>query len=275
MHCVPDARAHGLNGYREIIETVAWGLRALGYQTTYSINNFDPHATNIIFGAHMLPVEVMQRLPPDSIVYSLEQARNLKPEQLSPSVHFMARHFQIWDYSHANIQVWHDLGTPRLKIVPIGYAPILTRIPKPAVQDIDVLFYGMTGVSRLNALHSLSHAGLTVVFVSGLYGPARDELISRAKLVLNINLYDFARIFEIVRVSYLFANSKAVVATRDPGVFVEPDVEPAIRFTVFETLIEDCQQLLRHDEERAALEARGFETIRQRDVREILKPALS
>jgi hypothetical protein len=274
MHCIPDARAHGLQGYREILETLVWGLRELGHETAYSINNFDPRATNIVFGAHLLPVEVMKRLPADTVVYSLEQARGLKPEQLAAPIHFMARQFQIWDYTEANAQVWRDLGTPRLRIVPIGYAPILTRIPKPGVQDIDVLFYGMSGTSRLNAVHVLSHAGVVVMFVSGLYGPARDELIGRAKLVLNINLYDFANIFEIVRVSYLFANCKAVVALRDAGLFVEPDVEPAVRFTIMEKLVQDCVELLKNDAVRAGLETRGFEVIRKRDIRELLRPAL-
>ena len=38
----------------------------------------------------------------------------------------------------------------------------------------------------------------------------RDDLIARAKVVLNINKHQ-AKIFEIVRVSYLMANAKAVV----------------------------------------------------------------
>jgi hypothetical protein len=274
MHCIPDPRAHGLRGYREIIETLVWGLRESGHEASYSVNQFDSQATNIVFGAHLLPVEVMQKLPANTIIYSLEQARNLRPEQLAPSIHFMARQFQIWDYTEANVEVWRSLGAPRLRIVPIGYAPVLTRIPKPAVQDIDVLFYGMTGTSRLNAIHVLSHAGLVVMLVSGIYGPARDELIARSKIVLNINLYDFANIFEIVRVSYLLANYKAVVAIKDPGVFVEPDVEAAVRFTVLEKLAPDCIELLGNEVAREALEERGFDVIRRRDIRELLRPAL-
>ena len=47
------------------------------------------------------------------------------------------------------------------------------------------------------------------------YGGKRDALIARAKVVLNIHYYA-AQVFEIVRVSYLLANSKAVVTEIGP-----------------------------------------------------------
>ena len=94
-----------------------------------------------------------------------------------------------------------------------------------------MLMYGLSGERRLQTFHGLSQLGLSAVFVSGLYGAARDELISRAKVVLNINLYARMRILEIVRVSYLLANKKAVVADRDANTSVEDDVmRDAVRF---------------------------------------------
>jgi hypothetical protein len=275
MHCIPSPRQHGLYGYKEVIDTVAWGLAELGHEPSYAVNAFDPKATNIIFGAQMLAVELLQKLPADSIVYSLEQARNVKPADMPVQVRYFAEHFEIWDYSPANLQAWRDLQAPRVKIVAVGYAPVLTRIPQAATQDLDVLIYGTTGANRLQALHELSHAGLTVLFVSGLYGEARDNLISRSKIVLNINLYDFAQIFEVVRVSYLFANSKAVVATRDPQTFVEADIGSGVLFTTLAHLVEDCRHLVEHDDARRALEAKGFDVITQRDIRTILRAALT
>ena len=29
---------HGLNGYKEVIETVSWGLEQLGHQVSYAVN---------------------------------------------------------------------------------------------------------------------------------------------------------------------------------------------------------------------------------------------
>ena len=127
----------------------------------------------------------------------------------------------IWDYSKANLDPWKMLGATSVKIVPIAYAPILTRILKPAEQDIDVLLYGISGGKRLEAFQILSQAGLKVMFFSGLYGDARDQLIARSKIILNVNLYNFAQIFEIVRVSYLLANKKAVVSVIDQNTFLK------------------------------------------------------
>jgi hypothetical protein len=275
MHCIPNARLHGLNGYKEVIDTLAWGLTEIGHDASYAINAFDPKATNIVFGAQMLPVELLKRLPADSIIYSLEQARNLKPAEMPVQVRFFAERLEIWDYSSANLPAWRELGAPRVKLVPVGYAPILTRIKQAGTQDLDILLYGMSGPDRLQAFHNLSLAGLTVLFVSGLYGNARDDLIARAKIVVNVNLYNFAQIFEVVRVSYLFANRKAVVAVKDQQTFVEADIGAGVKFTTVEQLVEDCRDLLEHDEARLVLEAKGFEIMTRRDIRGILRGVLA
>lgn len=274
MHCVPHPRMHGLNGYMEVIESVEWGLSQLGHEVGYSLNKYHPSAINIIFGAQVLPLEFLKQIPSNSIVYNFEQLRGLQKEQIRPEVHYYAEHFQIWDYSIPNIDCWKGFGVDNAKLVPVGYAPVLTRIPKCDVQDIDVLIYGLSGEKRLNAFHDLSHSGLSIVFASGLYGDARDTLISRAKVVLNINLYDSSRIFEIVRVSYLLANKKAVVAILDGNTFVEKDVNNAVKFTTMEKLVADCVRLVDNDKERRRLEKAGYEAFAKRDIKEILEKAL-
>ncbi len=274
MHCILHPRVHGPKGYLEVIETIAWGLRELGHQTSYALNRIDPGAINIIFGAQMLPMEYLQQLPANSIIYDLEQLRNLTAAEIKPQMHYVAQRFEVWEYSAANLPAWHEMGARRVKTVPVGYAPVISRIVKAATQDIDVLLYGMSGVKRLQAVHDLSQAGLATVFVSGLYGKARDDLIARSKIVLNVNVYEHAQIFEIVRVSYLLANRKAVVATKDSATVTEPDIESAVKFTSAEQLMSDCLYLVEHDDARAALETKGFELFSQRDVRDILRTAL-
>jgi hypothetical protein len=274
LHCIPNPKMHGLNGYIEVIQTVKWGLEQLGHQVSYAINNFDSNATNIVFGAQMLPIEMMKKLPNDTIMYNFEQLRGLDTNQVKKEILHFARHFKVWDYSSANTTAWASYGNTTLHIVPICYAPILSRIQKPDNQDIDILIFGLTGKNRLLAFNSLSRAGLSSVFVSGLYGAARDELISRAKIVLNINLYQHSQIFEIVRVSYLLANRKAVVAILDPGTFVEDDIRPVIKFTTLEKIVDDCVHLLAHEDDRIKIENAGFDCIAKRDIRDVLRNAL-
>jgi hypothetical protein len=277
MHCIPDPRMHGLTGYKEVIETVAWGLEQLGHRATYAVNDRASGATNIVFGAQVMTVSALSDLPPGTVIYNFEQLRDVPVERIRGEIRHYARlpHLTIWDYSAANLPSWRSLGRPDAKIVPVGYAPILSRIPRAAQQDIDVLLYGMSGERRLQTFHGLSQLGLSTLFVSGLYGEARDELISRAKIVLNINLYAQMRIFEIVRVSYLLANKKAVVADRDANTFVEDDVRNAVSFSSsLKELLELCAKLVSSDSERRALEERGFACISRRDIKAILERAL-
>ena len=236
MHRIPDPRMHGLNGYKEVIETVGGDSSNLATAPLYAVNERAAGATNIVFGAQIMPVAALAELAPGTIIYNFEQLRDVSVERIRGEIRSYAQvpHFTIWDYSAANLPTWRALGRHDVKIVPVGYAPILSRIPKAARQDIDVLLYGLSGERRLQTFHGLSQLGLVTLFVSGLYGAARDELISRAKVVLNINLYAQMRIFEIVRVSYLLANKKAVVADLDVNTSIDDDVRDAvqIRFVV-------------------------------------------
>ena len=275
VHYIPNPRLHGLWGYLEIIQTIRWGLEQLGHQVSYAVNTINNGATNIIFGAQLLPMDFLLQIPADSIIYNLEQTKGLVPEQIREQIPYIAKAFRVWDYSTANLQAWQDLGCKQIKIVPIAYAPLLSRIKKPKIQDIDILFFGIAGEKRLTAFNMLSNAGFSCVFVSGLYGDARDQLIARSKLVLNVNLYDHARIFEIARVSYLLANKKAVVSILEPDTYIEDDIRPGVKFTLPETLLADCTALLEQNTERLRYEQTGFSLFTNRDVKKILSTALA
>jgi hypothetical protein len=273
-HIVPSKNLHGPNGYKEVIDTIQWGLQELGHAVTYGLNTTSDTATNIIFGAQLMSMEALEKLPPETIVYNFEQGKGWKPEDIRPQIRTAAQRFHIWDYSAANADVWKSLGAEKLKVVPVGFAPILKRIPKPLAQDIDVLIYGRSGQDRLEAFHFLAESGLTTVFVCGLYGNARDELIARSKLVLNINLYGKSKTFEIVRVSYLIANAKAVVADIDSDTVIDDDMRSAVHITSGPELVHDCQSLVSDDRRRMALEQAGFDAMQKRDIRVFLEQAL-
>lgn len=273
MHCIPNLN-HEPNGYKEVVDTIRWGLEQLGYEVSYAVNSYNPSCTNIIFGAQMLPIEMMSHFSDNTIIYNLEQLRGLEPFQIRPEIHFCAKHFEVWEYSREHLKAWESIGNTTAKLVPIGYAPILTQIIKPVHQDIDVLIYGSSGEQRLKAFDLLAKAGLSSVFVCGLYGESRDNLIARSKIVLNINILPISQIFEIVRVSYLLANKKAVVATLDANTAVEDDIKSCIKFSTLENLVADCSQLIDNDTMRTNFENSGFEVFSHRDIRNILKNTL-
>ena len=113
------------------------------------------------------------------------------------------------------------------------------------------------------------------MYVCGLYGRSRGSLIARAKLVLNINRYSQSRVFEIVRVSYLLANKKAVLSTFEPDTVIEDDTRSCVRLTDFERLATDCRFLAENSKARHLLEDIGFSTFSQRDIQQILRLAIT
>jgi len=267
---------HGLRGYREVVQTLQWGLSELGHEVSVTENSIAANCTNILIGHVVVPAERLAALPKDTIIYNLEQMGSVPVEGLSLCCQIVADRFQIWEYSPCNLDAWKRFRAVRPPvIVPVSWAAPLERISKGVAEDIDVLLYGKSCASRLEVFHELSEAGVRCVFACGLYGAERDALIARSKIVLNINFYHQTRIFEVVRASYLLANRKAVLADRHPETFVEPDLEEAVCFASRETLVQRCLNLLNDEPARKELETRGYEIFRRRDIRETLKPALA
>ena len=182
----------------------------------------------------------------------------------------------MWDYSGANIPTWgHLLPRYPVRHMPICYAPVLSRISKADEQDIDILIYGAVGEKRLSAFSLLAKTTRSVVFAYRLYGLGRDNLIARSKVVLNISENHYGRIFEIVRVSYLMANAKAVISDMWPDSYIETDLPNGVIFTPFESIVAACEDLLADEPSRVRVERRALECIARRDIRYFLAAALA
>lgn len=281
---VPEKTMHVIAGYDDVTTTIVWGLRSLGHAASYGINHVRPDATNIIFGAHNLQLDVLKSFRRDTIVYNLEQMYGLyqrplgwkKLEQFRETFDWAAENLTIFDYSRRNVEavLTHNPASS-IQYVPIGYAPILTRIAKPEEQDIDILFIGMPHEFRLSVFKDLCEKWFSTVFLCGLYGEKRDEIIGRSKIVMNISAGTPNSIFSIVRASYFLANRKAVVADIYPEIDMEPDMPIAVKFAAPDQIAGVCSYILKNDDYRAEAEAIGFEMFQRRDIREILSKALA
>jgi hypothetical protein len=169
--------------------------------------------------------------------------------------------------------VWTLLKPVRPAVhVPVGWAPILERIPRVQPQDIDVLFYGGLSQERITTLNLLGL--VSTVFACNLFGSGRDNLIARSKIVLNINR-NSSRIFGIVRASYLLANAKAVVSDKQVGTYIEDDMRDAVVFAKLSKIAAVCQYLLKNENLRQEIEKRGQIAIRKRDIRAFLSRVLN
>lgn len=257
--------------FREVAETMQFGLRSLGHTACIQDNIPAHDATNVYLGAHLLSPSQAQSVPPGSVVYNLEQ---LGGANLPPAYYQLASRHQVWDYSAQNIEKWKAVNCKYQPFhVPLGYVPELTRIRPSPEQDIDVLFYGSLNERRNRILSALKNAGAKVKVLFGVYGEQRDEMIARSKIVLNINFYD-EKILEIVRVSYLLANSKAVVTEHAHDPRIDEGLSEAVLSASYETLAEACFSLLENDEQRRRLEISGFQWFSQQKEADILNTVL-
>lgn len=281
---IPDLnQLHVLQGYQEIIDSLLWGLRELGYDASYSPDSFRPGARHIIFRGDAARIPLLKELPADTIFYNLEQSYRLftnssDAEQHPPLIEsftYIKQNFELWDYSTKNIEAMSSIpSTKPNKYVPIGFAPIWECIKNQENQDIDVLIYGMPHDYRLEVFKALCQMGLKCLFLCGFYGAARDELIGRAKIILNLSSGETESIFPVVRASYLLANRKLVLADFQPHLHYEIDMARAVLFCATENIPLACKHILDNDSERRQIEENGYNIISCRNIRDILRRAL-
>ena len=204
--------------FREIAETIAWGLTDLGVYAdqpfapaTVLSNHYRDDATNIVLGWNCLSPATAP--PEGSILYNLEQVSPdsnwFKNQEFLDQTLFSPK-YRVWDYDPQNAVYLKIRGREPEAVLPIGYHPCLRKMPK-LEEAHDVVFFGSLNRRRELVLDTLRGMGVEVVHKFGVYGKARDEWCARAKVVLNLHFYD-ANVFEVARCSYLLANERFVVS---------------------------------------------------------------
>jgi hypothetical protein len=265
----PPGYAHA-EAFREVAETLQLGLAALGHDAVVVAGTPPADRRAIVLGANLLARHPLA-LGPDTILYNLEQVEPGSPWFGEEDV-ALFRRFRVWDYSARNAARLAALGVPPPVVVPIGYVPEMTRIAA-AEEDLDVLFYGSLNPRRSALVRRLRADGLRVEAPFGVYGAARDALIARAKVVLNVHFYE-AKVFEVVRVSYLLANRKAVVSERGADPDAEAPFASAVRFAHYDELPRRCRELVESADARRTLGEAGLRVMQARPEAEILAAAL-
>jgi hypothetical protein len=266
------ARVHA-ECVREVAEAVHYGLVALGHDSVLTNHLGLDDRRTIVLQPHFLSYYTLKP-PKDPILYNFEQSY-INPYWMKPELLALFRRYPVWDYSRTNIErLVARAHVPRPVHVPIGYVPELTRIV-PGREDIDVLFYGAMTDRRRAILDQLRARGFRVQVLLGLYGAARDAWIARSKVVINIHALDQTNVFELVRVSYLLANRRAVVSERGSDSTEELDLESGIAFAEYDELVDRCVQLLSDECARHDLAERGYQVFSARSQAAILRRALS
>jgi len=259
--------------FAEMAETLVFAFRALGHSAQAAVNIFSPDAMNIVLGGHLLAEDAVGDLPANSIFYNLEQVED-DLFRWAPVLSTLYERFKVWDYSPRNLERLKSRGLAgNSALVPIGTVSEMTRIKPAEKQDIDVLFYGAATERRKKVLKAVEKTGVKLTAIFGAYGKERDDLIARSKVVLNIHKHD-AQVFEIVRVSYLLANSKAVVSEGSATTEIDDDIKDAVALTPLDNLAAECKRLVKDTKARRILEAQGHLIMAARSQADYLRSVL-
>jgi hypothetical protein len=257
-----------LEAYSDVVDSYYWGFLELGFNVERRINSISSEALNIVFG-FQIPFQMgIIDFPENTIFHNLE--RYSQVSLAGRAEEYIAKKYQIWDYSVGNINSWIDIN-PKFKpfYAKIPYAPNLEKISNESIKDIDILYYGNIDNDRIDSLRELTKlgvdlTGLSVVTLCNVWGRQRDDFISRAKIVINLTR---GNIFEIVRVSYLMANKVAVVSDYIENLEIEEDIKNALFFLKNEDLQNTCVKLINDSNFRSIYSNNLYNTIKKRDVR--------
>jgi hypothetical protein len=228
--------------YDDLIKTIFGGLTDLGYKGSVSKNHFQKDAINILLGSTIFASrylnlnKTLKGLP--YIVYQLEPL-NLHlglikewPEYLEVLINAHA----IWDYAPYNQSYLAAHGFHNVYITPPAYHSSIETLQLKEQKDIDILFYGSPHDRRKKVIQDLIKRDIKVVYVESLFGEDRNNLIRRAKIVLNIHAWYGLDVLETVRLSFLLANKCFIISENS-------DYNPysdGVIFAPYESLVETC-----------------------------------
>lgn len=259
----PDGYIHS-QCFNEIARSMSEALQELGHPAVM-VDTKPPREISLVFGAHLS----RQILPPEFILFNTEQITDDSNWMKMGYLQVLKNH-QIWDYSPVNVVALKNHGLHAVHCE-IGYTPSMTDI-EPVNHDIDVLFVGSSNSRRDLLIKNLSKK-FEVYYAQGVYGKIRNDLIARAKIVLNLHYYDSA-IFEIVRCSHLMANKKCVVSEYGNDKALEEKYYGAIDFCRYEDIEDECERLLSNPHLIESYGKAGFERFSAFSQKEILSVAL-
>ena len=168
--------------------------------------------------ARYTPDDLRRRFPGKKVViYQLEQLFDGSKWANGHTYSWLKGADEIWEYDLSNLE-WLRRNGFRTLYRPMSYCEALRDIPS-AERDIDVLFYGYPTQRRLSVLGKVMGSTwdrLSTLWATGVSGDRLRELISRAKVVLNVHAFVEDCRQEQVRMFYPVINGCCVVSERSP-----------------------------------------------------------
>lgn len=266
----------------DVVNTFVIAARKLGYEVSTEHAALRQDAVNVVCFAHHLAPEALRGMDANCIVLNFEQLV-AGSQACNDGYLALLREHYVWDYSQHNLARYAGLGIANGHHVPLGCEEEAASNLRPedvlpeAAQDIDVLFFGSLNPRRSHVIDAMRKKGLHVACNDNqLWDSAhRDQMIRRAKLVLNMHFFDNSRIVELPRLSLLFRQRKAVLCElyADSEIFY-PELRQAMAGAAFDDLADMAVLLVSAPQLRERLAHQGFEAFSRRSQTAVLGPAL-
>lgn len=261
------------HAFNEISFALKLSFRELGMDVPIVYDPSQIQGRGIVIAPHLITKLGYTQIPANLILYNLEQVQPDNTDWVTPAYLDLMKRLPVWDYSRQNIKMLNDMGVNNVTYCGVGYSPILEQI-KPKEKDIDVLFYGSKNDRRNKILDALAERGLNVAGKYNVWNEERDDLIARSKIILNHHYFE-AKIFEILRVSYLLANKCFVVSESGNDKEQLDRFKNGVVFAHYDDLVEACVKYINSPDQRQTIANKGYEIMKQKSQTAFLKEALT
>jgi len=201
------------------------------------------------------------------ITYQLEPTPILERETYRD---FLSKAICNWDYSQVNVDFLRKYPEINIRYLPPGYSPYIAANDisdgryyyTDDGKDVDVLFLGWDMYERRKKIkEELIQAGLKIWFVHTLDLEGMKQAIRRAKVCINIHVFDIMPCLETIRLNILLSNQACVVNEFLPD--DELDVYKDNIMTVsYDHLVSTCVDLVNNLEKRRRLALRSHQWYR-------------
>lgn len=150
-------------------------------------------------------------LPKNYIVYQCEQWDS----------HWFGKYY--WGIINGALQVW-EFAECNISKYPIGLQSKVVHVPAGLIngvikeKDIDVVFYGAVNKHRETLLSQIRNNKIHITCIQNKYGSEMIDILSRAKVVLNIHFYEKGHL-ETFRINEALCCGCHVVSERNHTAF--------------------------------------------------------
>ena len=240
--------------FKDIVNSLYHSLKNLSYNVSLTDKIIEnDNELYILVGV----AEFCDNIPSKYIVYQFEQTgvsyKNSKDIWFTDKyLKLLSNALYIWDYSNENIKYLNsEFKLYNTIYVPLRYSIVMDGAPKLTDnnKDIDVLFMGSVNDRRKKILDNLSKKYVVHIASNNLWDRERDLLVSRSKIVLNIQFYDNG-ILELARISYLLSNCSFIISEKGREDKLISEMENFLVFSNYKNIELLVAKYIKNSEER-------------------------